>query len=80
MHERTDVRGTAALTEMERLVLGVSATGMITDEVAEHLRVDPDQVRRHVGDAIVALGASSKLEAVVIGLRLGLIELPRAQA
>ena len=78
MHETRGMREAVALTEMERLVPGVSATGMVTDEVAEHLRVDPDQVRRHLRDAIVALAASSKLEAVVIALRLGLIELPGA--
>ncbi len=67
-----------ALTAMECLVLRLSATGLTTGEVAEHLRIGLDQARRHLRDAIVALGASSKLEAVVIALRRGLIDLPGA--
>ncbi len=59
-----------------RTVLRLSATGMNSYEVAEHLGATPDQVRRDISRAIAALGAGSKLEAVVIALRLGLVELP----
>ena len=65
-----------ALTMMERLVLRLSVTGLLTHEVADHLGTSPDEVRRHVAGALAALGARSKLEAVVLALRLGLIELP----
>ena len=68
---------TSALTELDRLVLRLSATGLTTAEVAAHLDMEPDEVRRHMGCAIAALGARSKLEAVVLALRLGLIDLPR---
>ncbi len=67
-----------ALTELDRLVLRQSATGMLTHEVAEHLGISPDEVRRHVAGAMAALGARSKLEAVVVALRLGLVELPES--
>ncbi len=59
-----------------RTVLQLSATGMTSDEVAAHLGTTPGQVRRAIARAIAALGAGSKLEAVVIALRLGLIDLP----
>ena len=42
--------------------------------------MDPDEVRRHVASAMAALGARSKLEAVVLALELGLITLPGAGA
>ncbi len=66
-----------SLGEIERRVLQLMASGLVTDEVADRLDSSPDDVRRHVRDAIVVLGASSKLEAVVFALRLGLIDLPR---
>ena len=64
------------LTGMGLLVLRLSATGLTTDEVAEHLDLDPAEVGRHLREVVFALGARSKLEAVVLALRAGLIELP----
>jgi DNA-binding NarL/FixJ family response regulator len=69
-------RPARSLTEMERLVLSFSATGLGTVEVAEQLGLPPDEVRRHLRAAILALGAQSKLEAVVFAAREGLIRLP----
>ena len=66
----------SSLTEMARLVLQLSATGLLTDEVAERLGIAPDEVRRHVAAAMAALGARSKLEAVLLALRLGVVNLP----
>ena len=66
---------TAALTELEHRVLRLSATGLLTDEVAEHLGIGVDEVRLDLGRAMAALGACSKLEAVVLALRAGLVEL-----
>ena len=65
------------LTEMGLRVLRLSASGMTAEEVAEHLDLDLAQVQRHLREAIVAVGARSKLEAVVIALRQGLIDPPR---
>ncbi len=65
-----------ALTAMEHLVLRLSAMGMTTAEVADHLQIGPDEVRQYMAGAVAALGASSKLEAVVIAVRRGLIDLP----
>ncbi len=64
------------LTAMEHVVLRLSATGLTTAEVADHLGIDPDEVRRYVAGAMAALGASSKLEAVVLAVRRGLVDLP----
>ncbi len=64
------------LTAMEHVVLRLSATGLTTAEVADRLDIDPDEVRRYVAGAMAALGASSKLEAVVLAVRQGLVDLP----
>ena len=66
----------SALAGLEGLVLRLSATGLTTDEVAERLGLHPDEVRRHLASTMAALGASSKLEAVVRALERGLIHLP----
>ena len=68
---------TAGLTVLERDVLAASAAGLGVREVAEELDVSPDAVRRSLGSAMVILGACSKLEAVIIALRRGLIDVPR---
>ena len=49
-----------ALTEQDLLVLSLSATGLLTDEVAERLDISPDEVRRHVASAMAALGAAEQ--------------------
>ena len=67
----SDVR----LAAMERAVLQLAATGAVTDELAAHLSMSPDAVRQHLAAAMDRLGVRSKLEAVVVALRLGLIEL-----
>jgi len=69
-----ELNRTPALSELERLVLRLSAMGLLTCEVADGLNMTPDEVREHIRAAMAALGARSKLEAVVLGL--GLIALP----
>ena len=69
-------RQSLALTDLEHAVLRLSATGLLTHEVAERLGISPDGVRGHIRAAMAALGASSKLEAVVRALERGLIHLP----
>jgi two-component system nitrate/nitrite response regulator NarL len=63
------------ITEEERAVLTASATGLSVTEVAERLDRPPEHVRRAIASAITKLGARSKLEAIVIALRRGLIVL-----
>ncbi len=64
------------LAAMELLILRLSAAGLLTHEVAEHLGISPDEARRRMAAVMDALGARSKLEAVVLALRLGLIDPP----
>ena len=65
-----------ALTTQERDVLATSATGRVTNEVAETLGLRRERVQELVRSAMKKLGARSKLEAVVIAFRRGEIALP----
>ena len=68
----------AALTARERQILAVLATGATTDGAARCLRISPDEVRVHVQNVMRKLQARSKLEALLIALRAGLIRDPSA--
>ena len=69
-------RPVVALAQQQRDVLAASAHGLTTDEVAALLELSPEEVRATIAEAIMALGARSKLEAVIIALRTGQIALP----
>ncbi|HTU58473.1 MAG TPA: response regulator transcription factor, partial [Polyangiales bacterium] len=62
-----------ALTRRERSVLAMLAEGKSYAEVGEKLGVSENTVRSHVRSIYEKLGVSSKTEAVMAGLRLGLV-------
>jgi two-component system nitrate/nitrite response regulator NarL len=64
------------LTERERAVLAASATGLGVAEVADLLDESPESVRRALFSVLTKLGARSKLEAVLIAIQRGLIDIP----
>jgi DNA-binding CsgD family transcriptional regulator len=66
----------AYLTPEECDVLAVSATGRGVAESAEYLGHTSETIRRALASAVHKLGARSKLEALIIALRHGLIEPP----
>lgn len=66
-----------ALGPRELEVLRTLATGMSTGEAATRLDISVHTVRTHLKNVMAKLEARSKLEAVMIALRNGLIELPR---
>lgn len=61
------------LTPREQGVLGMLARGKSYAEVGSMLGVSENTVRSHVRSIYEKLGASSKTEAVMIGLRIGLL-------
>jgi len=67
---------TGSLAPRERQVLETLARGSSTDEVADQLGITVHTVRTHLKNVLAKLNAHSKLEAVVIALRRGLIDLP----
>ncbi|MER3457494.1 MAG: hypothetical protein C4309_01515 [Chloroflexota bacterium] len=62
------------LTPRERQVLQALAQGLDNRETARRLRISPNTVRTHLQNAMSKLGVHSKLEAVVMALKYGLIE------
>src|SRR5690348_1314396 len=61
------------LSAQQQLVLSLSATGLTSAEVASALHVPVQEVQTYLASAIQALGARSKLEAVIVALRYDLI-------
>ncbi|HYQ64988.1 response regulator transcription factor [Actinophytocola sp.] len=64
----------ATLTARERQTLGLLADGASTAEVARRLGVAVNTARNHVQRVLEKLGARSKLEAVVIARKEGLLD------
>jgi DNA-binding NarL/FixJ family response regulator len=64
------------LEPLERRVLELIAEGLSDREVAAQLGVPVDSVRAQLTAIIEKLGASSKLEALLVAIRHGLIRLP----
>jgi DNA-binding NarL/FixJ family response regulator len=64
------------LTEREREVLGFLAAGKGTRDIADTLFLSVNTVRNYVASILAKLGAHSKLEAVVVAVREGVIRRP----
>lgn len=69
--------GDDELSEREREVLQLLADGVSTRDIADQLVVSIHTVRNHVRHLTEKLGASSRIEAVAIGHRRGLVDPPR---
>jgi DNA-binding NarL/FixJ family response regulator len=66
------------LTPREMETLSVLASGRTTTESAAVLHISPLTVRSHVKQILSKLGVHSKLEAVTLALRHGVIDLDRS--
>jgi PAS domain S-box-containing protein len=62
-----------SLTPREMEILGLLAAGRSTRQMAEDLHVSPATVRTHVEHVLAKLQAHTRLEAVVVGAREGLL-------
>ena len=70
---RTGPVGRQTLTEREREVLGLLSEGLTNAGIAGRLVVSVHTVRNHVANLSAKLGARSKLEALSIAVREGLL-------
>jgi DNA-binding NarL/FixJ family response regulator/GAF domain-containing protein len=77
LHER---RLAEALTPRERQVLQLLADGLDAKHVAARLHITHRTQRNHVTNILAKLGVHSQLQALVVALRNGIVELPRATA
>lgn len=62
------------LTVREREVLGLLADGLSSESIAGRLYLSSNTVRNHVQAVLTKLGAHSRLEAVSIAARAGLLD------
>jgi DNA-binding NarL/FixJ family response regulator len=65
----------SGLSTRELEVLQLLATGASTSEIVDLLVLSPHTVRNHVRNILAKLGAHSKLEAVAIAAREGIVSL-----
>jgi DNA-binding NarL/FixJ family response regulator len=61
------------LTERERELVVLVATGLSNDEIAERLYLSPLTVKTHVNRAMAKLGARDRAQLVVIAFQTGLV-------
>jgi two-component system NarL family response regulator len=67
--------GAPVLTERELSVLNRIAAGQANKEIAEALSISEGTVKSHVNKIMQKLGALSRTDAVMLGLRKGLIRI-----
>jgi DNA-binding NarL/FixJ family response regulator len=68
--------GSSVLTRRQFEVLKLMAEGLSTPAIATRLVISRNTARNHVRQVLERLGAHSKLHAVTLALREGMIELP----
>jgi DNA-binding NarL/FixJ family response regulator len=66
-------RSLGALTEREREISALVATGLSNDEIAARLVLSPATVKTHVNRAMVKVGARDRAQLVVFAYRCGLV-------
>ena len=64
------------LTPRELEILQLLVHGMGNEAIAAELVLSPSTVQTHVRNLMGRLSAGSRLEAVALGLRLGLVDPP----
>jgi DNA-binding NarL/FixJ family response regulator len=66
---------TEPLTDRERQVVAMLANGLSNRRIAERLAISENTVKAHVAAILAKFGATTRTEAVTIGVRLGLVML-----
>jgi PAS domain S-box-containing protein len=78
LRQRVGARPTPSLTPRQHEVLQLLGAGLTTRQMAEQMGLSVETVRNHVRAVLAQLGAGSRLEAVLLAHRLGVLETPAA--
>lgn len=70
-YERTAL---GSITPREREMLRALAEGLNSEEIAERLSMTAEEEHVHVANVITKLGARSRLQALAVAARLGIVE------
>jgi DNA-binding NarL/FixJ family response regulator len=73
--ERSVSSDDGLLTQRERDILRLAACGMSNSRIADHLSVSIRTVQAHLTHIFDKLGVGSRTEAVIVGLRRGVLQL-----
>lgn len=65
----------AGLTDRQLEILQALAEGKSTNQIASELTLSSTTVRNHIANLMAALGVHTRLQAVVVGSKAGLIDL-----
>ena len=72
------VPGLTELTEREREIMVLVATGLSNDEIADHLTISPATVKTHASRIMAKVGARDRAQVVVFAHQAGLVRGGRA--
>jgi DNA-binding NarL/FixJ family response regulator len=72
------VPGLTELTEREREIMVLVATGLSNDEIADHLTISPATVKTHASRIMAKIGARDRAQVVVFAHQAGLVRGGRA--
>jgi DNA-binding NarL/FixJ family response regulator len=72
-HRAVDPTALGELTEREREVVALVASGLNNDEIADTLFISPATARTHVSRAMIKLGARDRAQLVVFAFESGLV-------
>ena len=72
--ENDSVGSDQELTEREREILVLVATGLSNNQIAERLHRSPFTVRHHVSQIIAKLGVANRAEAAALAVHRGLLD------
>ncbi len=80
MHNDPSIISTTELTEREKEILRLVATGTSNKEIARQLFISSNTVKVHVRNIFAKIGASTRTEAAMYAVRIGLVQSPGIEA